>query len=64
MAEHRHGPESIAAALAEAGGVRKGGEGEAPAMARALARAFHDDPVFTWVLHGDRKRARMLERGF
>ena len=52
------------AAMAEAAGVCRGAAGEAKAMARALARAFHDDPVFTWVLHGDPKRAAMLERGF
>jgi len=25
-------------------------------MAEALARAFFDDPVFTWVLHEDPRR--------
>jgi ribosomal protein S18 acetylase RimI-like enzyme len=57
-------PVTIDAAMQEAKGVRKGSLDEAPAMARALARAFYDDPVFTWVLHGDRNRAPMLERGF
>jgi GNAT superfamily N-acetyltransferase len=33
-------------------------------MARALGRAFFDDPVFSWVLHADPRRARMLQRGF
>jgi GNAT superfamily N-acetyltransferase len=55
---------SVATATAEAAGVRKASAAEAPAMASALARAFHEDPVFSWVLHGDPTRARMLERGF
>lgn len=55
---------TVAAAMQQAAGVRRGSLDEAPTMARALARAFHDDPVFTWVLHGDRGRALMLERGF
>jgi len=33
-------------------------------MAGALARAFYDDPVFTWVLHGDMRRMRILRRSF
>jgi GNAT superfamily N-acetyltransferase len=33
-------------------------------MARVLAHAFHDDPVFTWVLHAEERRIAMLERGF
>jgi ribosomal protein S18 acetylase RimI-like enzyme len=55
---------SIDAAMQESRGVRKGGPREAPAMARVLAQAFHDDPVFSWVLHDDPNRARMLVRGF
>jgi GNAT superfamily N-acetyltransferase len=33
-------------------------------MAGVLARAFFDDPVFTWVLRGDVRRMRNLRRGF
>jgi GNAT superfamily N-acetyltransferase len=44
--------------------VRKASVAEAPEMASALARAFHEDPVLSWVLHGDAMRARVLERGF
>lgn len=57
-------PVTIAEATQEASGVRKGTLDEVPAMARVLTQAFHDDPVFSWVLHGDRNRSRMLERGF
>jgi GNAT superfamily N-acetyltransferase len=54
----------IAAANAEAATVRKGGDAEAKTMARVLARAFFDDPVFTWVLRGDPRRLDVLSRGF
>jgi GNAT superfamily N-acetyltransferase len=64
MPAEDHAPIDIHAAAAEAASVRKGGPAEVAAMARALARSFHDDPAFTWVLHGDPGRARMLERGF
>lgn len=33
-------------------------------MAATLARAFVDDPVFTWVLHHDPRRPPVLERFF
>jgi GNAT superfamily N-acetyltransferase len=55
---------SLEAAVQEAASVRKASMAELAAMAQALARAFHDDPAFTWVLSGDPKRARMLRRGF
>jgi ribosomal protein S18 acetylase RimI-like enzyme len=54
----------IAAARAEAATVRKGQQAEAPAMAAVLARAFFDDPAFTWVLRGDLRRMKILRRGF
>ncbi|HEX3911554.1 MAG TPA: GNAT family N-acetyltransferase [Solirubrobacteraceae bacterium] len=54
----------IAAANQEAATVRRGTSLEAEAMAGALARAFYDDPVFSWVLHGDLRRMRVLRRGF
>jgi GNAT superfamily N-acetyltransferase len=55
---------SVATASAEAATVRKASAAEVPAMAGALARAFYEDPAFSWVLHGDPARAGMLERGF
>lgn len=55
---------SLADAVQEAATVRKATDADVPAMAKALARAFHDDPVFTWVLHGEPKRDAMLTRGF
>jgi ribosomal protein S18 acetylase RimI-like enzyme len=55
---------SVADAAQESAGVRRASGSDVPMLARALARAFHDDPVFTWVLRGDRGRATMLERGF
>jgi GNAT superfamily N-acetyltransferase len=54
----------IAAAHKEAQSVRKGQSAEAAAMAGVLARAFFDDPVFTWVLRGDLRRMSVLRRGF
>ena len=54
----------IAAAREQALSVRKGDRAEAAAMAGVLARAFFDDPVFTWVLRGDMRRMRVLRRGF
>ena len=51
-------------AIEEAASVRPAGPAEVPALAKALAAAFHDDPAFTWVLHGAPRRAAMLERGF
>lgn len=55
---------SIQAAVDEAATVRKATVADVPEMARALALAFHDDPVFTWVLHGYPHRLGMLERAF
>jgi GNAT superfamily N-acetyltransferase len=55
---------SLAETAHESAGVRKASDAEVPLLARALARAFHDDPVFTWVLRGDAGRSTMLERGF
>jgi len=54
----------IAAANEEATTVRKAPDAEAAAMAGALARAFFDDPVFTWVLRGDTRRMSVLRHGF
>jgi GNAT superfamily N-acetyltransferase len=55
---------SIQATVEEAGTVRKATLEDVPGVAGALARAFHDDPVFSWVLRADPRRMRMLERGF
>jgi ribosomal protein S18 acetylase RimI-like enzyme len=55
---------SIAEAVQEAATVRGATDADVPAMARALARAFHEDPVFSWVLHADPRRDAILERGF
>lgn len=54
----------VVAANREAATVRKGTTLEAQAMAGVLARAFYDDPVFTWVLRGDARRMKVLRRGF
>jgi ribosomal protein S18 acetylase RimI-like enzyme len=54
----------VAEAAQEAASVRKATAADRPAMAVALARAFHGDPVFTWVLRGVAARSTMLERGF
>lgn len=44
--------------------VRKAAQAEVGALARALGRAFQDDPVFTWVLPDERRRQRTLAPGF
>jgi ribosomal protein S18 acetylase RimI-like enzyme len=54
----------IAAANEEAATVRRARDADTAAMAGVLARAFFDDPVFTWVLRGDTRRMKILRRGF
>jgi ribosomal protein S18 acetylase RimI-like enzyme len=54
----------VQAAAREAASVRKARAVEIPKMAGVLARAFHDDPVFTWVLKADSARMKLLERAF
>lgn len=54
----------IAAAREQAATVHKASVADASAMAGVLARAFFDDPVFTWVLRGDLRRMKVLRRGF
>jgi GNAT superfamily N-acetyltransferase len=44
--------------------VRKAASGEAADLSRALARAFHDDPVFGWLIPDDARRRSILEPGF
>jgi GNAT superfamily N-acetyltransferase len=48
----------------QAATVARADEAHVPAMAGVLARAFHDDPAFSWVLREDPGRMRILERGF
>ena len=55
---------SVQAASEQAGSVGRAGAGEVRAMAGVLARAFHEDPAFGWVLRGDERRMKILERGF
>jgi GNAT superfamily N-acetyltransferase len=44
--------------------IRSLGPADVPRIARALARAFEDDPVMSWVIRNDSERARRLERAF
>jgi ribosomal protein S18 acetylase RimI-like enzyme len=55
---------SVESAGEQAATVARASALNVPAMAGVLARAFHDDPVFTWVLGGDPRRMRILGRGF
>jgi GNAT superfamily N-acetyltransferase len=55
---------SVQEAGEQATSVGKAGPEEVPAMAGVLARAFHDDPAFSWVLRADPRRMMVLERGF
>jgi GNAT superfamily N-acetyltransferase len=44
--------------------IRKATADDVPRIARALARAFYDDPVFNWLIPDDSERLRRSERGF
>jgi GNAT superfamily N-acetyltransferase len=55
---------SIEQASEQAATVYRAPATRAPALAGALARAFHDDPAFSWVLRADPRRMRILQRGF
>jgi GNAT superfamily N-acetyltransferase len=55
---------SVQDASAQAASVGRASADKMPAMAGVLARAFHDDPAFSWVLRADPRRMQILERGF
>ncbi len=44
--------------------VRTAGDADARAVAAMLARAFHDDPVFAWLIPNDARRAARLPQLF
>jgi GNAT superfamily N-acetyltransferase len=44
--------------------IRKLGADDLPRIAQALARAFEDDPVMTWIFRDDADRIARLERAF
>jgi GNAT superfamily N-acetyltransferase len=44
--------------------VRKLTPDDVPRVARALARAFEDDPVMSWIFRDDTERLTRLERAF
>jgi ribosomal protein S18 acetylase RimI-like enzyme len=44
--------------------IRKLTGDDVPGIARALARAFEDDPVMSWIFPRDEERAARLERAF
>jgi GNAT superfamily N-acetyltransferase len=44
--------------------IRKASAADVPAITRALARAFHDDPVVKWVFQDERIGPRYAERFF
>lgn len=44
--------------------VRKATAEDTPRLARALARAFYEDPLMKWVLPNDSQRLHQLERSF
>jgi GNAT superfamily N-acetyltransferase len=54
----------IAAAGEQAATVHPAGPDQAEPIAETLARAFFDDPVFSWVLRDDPARMRPLRSGF
>jgi GNAT superfamily N-acetyltransferase len=55
---------SVQDASAQAASVGRASPEKMSALAGALARAFHDDPAFSWVLRADPRRMKILERGF
>ena len=42
--------------------IRVATESDAPALRESLARAFHDDPIASWSLPSERRRAAQLSR--
>ncbi len=44
--------------------IRKATADDVPRLARALALAFYDDPVFKWLIPNDSERIHRSERGF
>lgn len=54
----------IASAAREAETVRKATADELRALASVLARAFLDDPVFSWMLPDESRRLETQERAF
>ena len=44
--------------------VREATEADVPAIADAMARAFHDDPVMSWVFQDERMRPKYARRYF
>jgi GNAT superfamily N-acetyltransferase len=44
--------------------IRKIGHDDVPPIARALAQAFEDDPVMSWIFRNESERAGRLERAF
>jgi GNAT superfamily N-acetyltransferase len=55
---------TIADAAREAESVRPATKADRPAIITALARAFYDDPVMSWLWPDDSRRVRRLEGGF
>jgi predicted N-acetyltransferase YhbS len=42
--------------------IRQATESDVPALRESLARAFHEDPIATWSLPSERRRAGQLSR--
>ncbi len=54
----------IRAAADQAATIGRAAPSDVPSVAHTLARAFHDDPVFNWLLAEDPGRMRILKRYF
>lgn len=55
-------PQSRATATTHAGEPRPAAADDVPALARAMAEAFYDDPVFGWLMPDDERRLARLRR--
>jgi ribosomal protein S18 acetylase RimI-like enzyme len=63
LEEHGHDQAPLRPAI-DGSDIRKLNAGEVPRIAHALARAFEDDPVMTWIFRSDAERLGRLERMF
>ena len=62
--EQAHGQAAPLRPAIDGSDVRKLHDDDVPRIAKALSRAFEDDPVMTWIFPRDSERVRRLENMF